>query len=225
MKGLCDHHTNTNFSNLWFHLWTLMTTKIRKKSLCSCFFFFFFCLYKLQDTEHFTTDMWRPDHQKYHLSRKLVTLIHTKKKQNWNFTVITKKKKKKVINVKTNHQDFAQIMYSFSSEFDLVLYTTSPSVSYCHSQASPSIYYSFVTFQSFVWIYLQGSSTSKQHVIYVWDHFLAKSPVESVAFVAHSYGGVSTLNLVSILFPILIHFLKVFLIAVHTFFVLSVKYH
>lgn len=42
---------------------------------------------------------------------------------------------------------------------------------------------------------VRGSSTSKQHVIYVWDHFLAKSPVESVAFVAHSYGGVSTLNL------------------------------
>ncbi|XP_071845777.1 cotranscriptional regulator ARB2A homolog [Apostichopus japonicus] len=42
---------------------------------------------------------------------------------------------------------------------------------------------------------VRGSSNSKSHVLYVWDHFLENSPVKTVVIVAHSFGGVSSLNL------------------------------
>ncbi|PIK60250.1 hypothetical protein BSL78_02812 [Apostichopus japonicus] len=44
-------------------------------------------------------------------------------------------------------------------------------------------------------ISVRGSSNPKAHVLYVWDHFLENSPVKTVVIVAHSFGGVSSLNL------------------------------
>ncbi|PIK36290.1 hypothetical protein BSL78_26890 [Apostichopus japonicus] len=42
---------------------------------------------------------------------------------------------------------------------------------------------------------VRGSSNPKSHVLYVWDQFLENSPVKTVVIVAHSFGGVSSLNL------------------------------
>lgn len=46
----------------------------------------------------------------------------------------------------------------------------------------------------------QENGSSEEHVLYVWDHFVAKAAAKHVFIVAHSYGGLSFVELVSILF-------------------------
>lgn len=51
---------------------------------------------------------------------------------------------------------------------------------------------------------LQENSSSEEHVVYVWDHFVSKAEAKNVFIVAHSYGGLSFVELVSscfFLFP------------------------
>eukprot|EP00062_Callorhinchus_milii_P008547 gi/632951367/ref/XP_007891256.1/ PREDICTED: protein FAM172A isoform X1 [Callorhinchus milii] len=36
---------------------------------------------------------------------------------------------------------------------------------------------------------IRNNSTPEEHTLYVWDHFISKSSVKNVVFVAHSYGG------------------------------------
>eukprot|EP00026_Physarum_polycephalum_P010134 Phypoly_transcript_10285.p1 GENE.Phypoly_transcript_10285~~Phypoly_transcript_10285.p1 ORF type:complete len:331 (+),score=73.34 Phypoly_transcript_10285:209-1201(+) len=38
-------------------------------------------------------------------------------------------------------------------------------------------------------------SSPEKHTLYVWDNFIAKSPAKKIVIVAHSYGGVVTMNL------------------------------
>lgn len=45
---------------------------------------------------------------------------------------------------------------------------------------------------------LQENSTPEEHTLYVWDHFISKSLAKNIFIVAHSYGGLSFVNLVSI---------------------------
>lgn len=44
---------------------------------------------------------------------------------------------------------------------------------------------------------LQESGTSEQHAYYVWQNFIKKSKAKNIDIVAHSYGGVVTVSLVS----------------------------
>ncbi|XP_064653329.1 cotranscriptional regulator ARB2A-like isoform X2 [Lineus longissimus] len=44
---------------------------------------------------------------------------------------------------------------------------------------------------------IEGNSTPELHTLYVWDNFIRKAKANSIAIVAHSYGGVVTVNLAS----------------------------
>lgn len=44
-------------------------------------------------------------------------------------------------------------------------------------------------------IHIRESSTPEEHTLYVWDHFIAKSLAKNIFIVAHSYGGLSFVNL------------------------------
>lgn len=46
---------------------------------------------------------------------------------------------------------------------------------------------------------LQENGSSEEHVLYVWDHFVSKAAAKNVFIVAHSYGGLSFVELVSVL--------------------------
>ncbi|XDV20271.1 hypothetical protein PO909_025622 [Leuciscus waleckii] len=39
------------------------------------------------------------------------------------------------------------------------------------------------------------NSSPEEHTLYVWDHFISKSLAKNVFIVAHSYGGLSYVNL------------------------------
>lgn len=47
---------------------------------------------------------------------------------------------------------------------------------------------------------LQENASSEEHVVYVWDHFVSKAEAKNVFIVAHSYGGLSFVELVSTCF-------------------------
>ncbi|XP_061860135.1 putative protein FAM172B isoform X2 [Colius striatus] len=49
--------------------------------------------------------------------------------------------------------------------------------------------------ESVWWMPKRGSSSPEEHTIYVWDHFISKSAVENVAFIAHGYGGLVFVDL------------------------------
>lgn len=50
---------------------------------------------------------------------------------------------------------------------------------------------------------LQENASSEEHVLYVWDHFVSRAEAKNVFIVAHSYGGLSFVELVSVLvFPL-----------------------
>uniref|UniRef100_A0A671SES5 Family with sequence similarity 172 member A n=1 Tax=Sinocyclocheilus anshuiensis TaxID=1608454 RepID=A0A671SES5_9TELE len=42
---------------------------------------------------------------------------------------------------------------------------------------------------------IRENSTPEEHTLYVWDHFISKSLAKNVLIVAHSYGGLSFVNL------------------------------
>ncbi|XP_058633440.1 cotranscriptional regulator FAM172A homolog isoform X2 [Onychostoma macrolepis] len=42
---------------------------------------------------------------------------------------------------------------------------------------------------------IRENSTPEEHTLYVWDHFISKSLAKNVFIVAHSYGGLSFVNL------------------------------
>lgn len=44
---------------------------------------------------------------------------------------------------------------------------------------------------------MQENASSEEHVVYVWDHFVSKAEAKNVFVVAHSYGGLSFVELVS----------------------------
>jgi len=46
---------------------------------------------------------------------------------------------------------------------------------------------------------LQENGSSEEHVLYVWDHFVSRAAAKNVFIVAHSYGGLSFVELVSLL--------------------------
>lgn len=46
---------------------------------------------------------------------------------------------------------------------------------------------------------LQENGSSEEHVLYVWDHFVSRAAAKNVFIVAHSYGGLSFVELVSVL--------------------------
>lgn len=46
---------------------------------------------------------------------------------------------------------------------------------------------------------LQENGSSEEHVLYVWDHFVSKAAAKNVFIMAHSYGGLSFVELVSVL--------------------------
>lgn len=46
---------------------------------------------------------------------------------------------------------------------------------------------------------LQENASSEEHVLYVWDHFVSKAAAKNVFIMAHSYGGLSFVELVSVL--------------------------
>lgn len=45
---------------------------------------------------------------------------------------------------------------------------------------------------------LQENSSPEEHVLHVWDHFVSKSAAKDVFIVAHNYGGLSFVELVSV---------------------------
>lgn len=45
----------------------------------------------------------------------------------------------------------------------------------------------------------QENGSSEEHVLYVWDHFVSKAAAKNVFIMAHSYGGLSFVELVSVL--------------------------
>lgn len=50
--------------------------------------------------------------------------------------------------------------------------------------------------------FLQDNGSPEEHAIYVWDHFISQSAAENVFFVAHSYGGLAFVELVSMPFSL-----------------------
>lgn len=44
---------------------------------------------------------------------------------------------------------------------------------------------------------MQENGSSEEHVVYVWDHFLSKAEAKNIFVMAHSYGGLSFVELVS----------------------------
>ena len=47
---------------------------------------------------------------------------------------------------------------------------------------------------------MQDSGTPEEHASYVWKNYVKKSKAKHVDIVAHSYGGVVTVSLVSLPF-------------------------
>lgn len=45
---------------------------------------------------------------------------------------------------------------------------------------------------------LQENGSSEEHVLYVWDHFVSDAAAKNVFIMAHSYGGLSFVELVSV---------------------------
>lgn len=46
----------------------------------------------------------------------------------------------------------------------------------------------------------QENGSPEEHVLYAWDHFVSKAAARNVFVVAHSYGGLSLVELVSCCF-------------------------
>ncbi|XP_014885536.1 cotranscriptional regulator ARB2A homolog [Poecilia latipinna] len=46
---------------------------------------------------------------------------------------------------------------------------------------------------------IRENTSSEEHVLYVWDHFVSKAAAKNVFIIAHSYGGLSFVELVSVL--------------------------
>ncbi|XP_061584951.1 cotranscriptional regulator FAM172A homolog [Cololabis saira] len=44
---------------------------------------------------------------------------------------------------------------------------------------------------------IRGSGSSEEHVLYVWDHFVSKAAAKNVFIIAHSYGGLSFVELMN----------------------------
>ncbi|MGH0160293.1 UNVERIFIED_CONTAM: hypothetical protein FKN15_042336 [Acipenser sinensis] len=44
---------------------------------------------------------------------------------------------------------------------------------------------------------IRENSSPEEHVVYVWDNFISKSSAKNIFFVAHSYGGLSFVELVA----------------------------
>ncbi|KAK2532949.1 Fam172a [Columba guinea] len=44
-------------------------------------------------------------------------------------------------------------------------------------------------------MYIRDNGSPEEHTIYVWDHFISQSAAENVFFVAHSYGGLTFVEL------------------------------
>lgn len=44
---------------------------------------------------------------------------------------------------------------------------------------------------------MQENASPEKHVVYVWDHFVSKAEARDVFIMAHSYGGLSFVELVS----------------------------
>ena len=42
---------------------------------------------------------------------------------------------------------------------------------------------------------IRGSSSPEEHTLSVWDEFISQSNAKDIVIVAHSYGGVCTMNL------------------------------
>lgn len=64
---------------------------------------------------------------------------------------------------------------------------------------------SFVMDLTFRWFLrvLQDNASSEEHVLYVWDHFVSRAEAKNVFIMAHSYGGLSFVELVSVFrFPL-----------------------
>lgn len=62
----------------------------------------------------------------------------------------------------------------------------------------------FVWYVKVYFFVLQENGSSEEHVLYVWDHFVSKAEAKNVFILAHSYGGLSFVELVSVLvFPAL----------------------
>lgn len=59
---------------------------------------------------------------------------------------------------------------------------------------------SFVTDVTFELLFfvLQENASSEEHVLYVWDHFVSEAAAKNVFIMAHSYGGLSFVELVSV---------------------------
>lgn len=49
----------------------------------------------------------------------------------------------------------------------------------------------------FFFFVLQENGSSEEHMLYVWDHFVSKAAAKNVFIIAHSYGGLSFVELVS----------------------------
>jgi len=43
---------------------------------------------------------------------------------------------------------------------------------------------------------VQGNMDSTSHALYVWDRMIKPSPASQIAIVAHSYGGITALDMV-----------------------------
>ncbi|XP_023226430.1 protein FAM172A-like [Centruroides sculpturatus] len=48
-------------------------------------------------------------------------------------------------------------------------------------------------------VYIRGSENSDNHALYVWKNIIQKTPAKNIAIIAHSYGGVVTMNLLNML--------------------------
>lgn len=44
----------------------------------------------------------------------------------------------------------------------------------------------------------QENGSSEEHMLYVWDHFVSEAAAKNVFIIAHSYGGLSFVELVSL---------------------------
>lgn len=55
----------------------------------------------------------------------------------------------------------------------------------------------FIVRKKKVALSLQDNASSEEHVVYVWDHFVSKAEAKNVFVMAHSYGGLSFVELVS----------------------------
>ncbi|XP_018120162.1 cotranscriptional regulator FAM172A homolog isoform X2 [Xenopus laevis] len=44
-------------------------------------------------------------------------------------------------------------------------------------------------------VYIRDNGSPEEHALYVWDNFISKAPAENVLFVAHSYGGLTFVEL------------------------------